>query len=224
VWLLALGVAALAVWLARGRRREILRSLALAFVVVGLVVLVVRGLAGTYVVDSLVATESVRPAAESAWDILTALLADGAWSVIGMGVVALLGVWLVGPSASAVGSRRALAPYLARPELAYGAAAVLLLLVIWWGPTEQTRRWEFVLLAAILLAAGLEVVRRQVAREHPDAGERPLAFRPRLPSLRREAAPDRLVELEQLGRLRDTGVLSPEEFAAEKTRILGSAA
>jgi hypothetical protein len=224
VWILALLVGALAVWLAAGRRRVILRALALGLVVAGLVVLVLRGVAGSYVVDSLVATESVRPAAANAWEILTALLGDGAWTAVGLGVVALVGLWLAGPSRSAVGSRSALAPYLARPELAYGAAAVLALLVVWWGPTAQTRRWDFVLVAAVLLGAGLEVLRRQTAREHPDAGAQPLELRPRLPSLRREVAADRLGELEQLGRLRDAGVLSADEFTAEKTRILGSAA
>jgi hypothetical protein len=223
VWILAVLVGALAVWLAAGRRRELLRALAVSFVVVGLVVLVLRGLAGSYIVDSLVASESVRPAAANAWAILTDLLADGAWTAIGVGVVALVGLWLAGPTASAVSSRRALAPYLARPELAYGAAVVLLLLVVWWGPTAQTRRWDFVLVAAILLGAGLEALRRLTAREHPDAAERPLELRPRLPSLRREAASGRLGDLEQLGRLRDAGVLSADEFDAEKTRILGAA-
>ena len=33
---------------------------------------------------------------------------------------------------------------------------------------------------------------------------------------------DRLAQLERLGQLQAQGVLSPEEFAAEKARILGS--
>ena len=36
------------------------------------------------------------------------------------------------------------------------------------------------------------------------------------------AAEDRLAQLERLGQLQAQGVLSPEEFAAEKARILGS--
>lgn len=36
------------------------------------------------------------------------------------------------------------------------------------------------------------------------------------------AADDRLAQLERLGQLQAQGVLSPEEFAAEKARILGT--
>ena len=50
-WLLALIVAAIAIWLAAGRRRAILRSLSIALLVVGLLVLVVRRVAGSIVVD-----------------------------------------------------------------------------------------------------------------------------------------------------------------------------
>jgi hypothetical protein len=56
------------------------------------------------------------------------------------------------------------------PGLTYGILALLFLLVVWWGPTDQTRRWQFLLVAAILLVAGVEVLRRLVAREFPDAG------------------------------------------------------
>ena len=111
----------------------------------------------------------MRPAVEDAWEILTRLLADGAWTAIGLGIVGLIGVWLTGGSRYATRARRWLAPHLARPELAFGAGAVLLLLLVWWGPTEQTRRWQFLLIAVVLLAAGIEVLRRATAREFPDA-------------------------------------------------------
>ena len=168
-WLLALIVAAIAIWLAAGRRRAILRSLSIALLVVGLLVLVVRRVAGSIVVDELSGSEGVRPAVEDTWEILTRLLADGAWTAIGLGIVGLIGVWLTGGSRYSTRARRWLAPYLARPELAFGAGALLLLLLVWWGPTEQTRRWQFLLIAVVLLAAGIEVLRRAAAREFPDA-------------------------------------------------------
>jgi hypothetical protein len=160
---------AIALWLARGRRRAVLRTAALGLIAVGLLVLIVRSVGGTYVVDNLVETDSVRPAAQNSWDIFTNLLADGAWTVIGMGVVALLGLWLSGPSKSATAVRRDLAPFAVRPDIAFGTVAVLYLLVLLWGPTAQTHRWQFVLTVAVLLALGVEVLRRQILREHPDA-------------------------------------------------------
>ena len=53
MWLVALIVAALAVWLARGRRRLELRAIALGLLVVGLLMLAVRRFAGGYLVDEL---------------------------------------------------------------------------------------------------------------------------------------------------------------------------
>ena len=160
---------AIALWLARGRRRAVLKTAALGLIGVGLLVLIVRKAGGTYVVDNLVETDSVRPAAQNSWDIFTNLLADGAWTVIGMGVVALIGVWLSGPSKSATTVRRDLAPFAVRPDIAFGTVAVLYLLVLLWGPTAQTHRWPFVLTVAVLLALGVEVLRRQILREHPEA-------------------------------------------------------
>jgi len=159
----------IALWLARGRRRAVLRAAALGLIGVGLLVLIARKVGGSYVVDNLVETESVRPAAQNSWDIFTNLLADGAWTVIGLGVVALLGVWLAGPSRSATAVRRDLAPFAVRPDIAFGTVAVLYLLLLLWGPTAQTHRWPFVLTAALLLALGVEALRRQVLREHPEA-------------------------------------------------------
>lgn len=159
----------IALWLARGRRRAVLRTAALGLIGVGLLVLIVRKVGGSYVVDELVKTDSVRPAAQDSWNIFTSLLADGAWTVIGLGLVALLGVWLAGPSRSATAVRRDLAPFAVRPDIAFGTVAVLYLLLLLWGPTAQTHRWPFVLTAALLLALGVELLRRQVLREHPEA-------------------------------------------------------
>jgi hypothetical protein len=46
---------------------------------------------------------------------------------------------------------------------------VLLGLLVWWGPTVQTQRWQLVLATAIFLALGVEVLRRQTAKEFPDS-------------------------------------------------------
>lgn len=166
LWVVPLGLWALAIWLARGRRREEMRAVALATVGAGVLVLLVRAFAGRYVVDELAPAGS-REAAENAWSILTALLVDGGRTLIVVGLVALAGTWLVGPSARAVAARRRLAPYLERPEYAFGAGAVALLLVAWWGPTAQTQRLGWILVMAVLLACGIEVLRRVAARGEP---------------------------------------------------------
>ena len=159
-------LAALAIWLAGDRRRSIVRSLAIAAIISGLLVLVVRSIAGGYIVENLVPAESVQPAAAAAWEILTALLVDAGRTVVGIGVVLLAGVWLVGPSARATAVRARLAPWLERPEIAYGAAALALTLLVWWGPTAQMRRWQSVLALAVMLGLGVAALRR--AARAPD--------------------------------------------------------
>ena len=116
LWLVALAVAALAVWLARGRRRLELRALAIGVLVVGLLMLAVRRFAGDYVVDQLVKDDSVKPAGHEAWSILTQTLADRALVWIILGVITLVGVWFVGETRRAADARRVGAPRLGEPR------------------------------------------------------------------------------------------------------------
>ena len=222
LWILPLVLMAIALGIAPGRRLSILRMIAFGTILGGFLVLVVRRLAGSYVVEELVASETVRPAAQNAWDILTAQLRDGGLTLVGLGVILLFAVWAAGPSRSAVGSRRALAPYLARPEIAYGVAAGLFLLLLWWQPTVQTTRVQLMLAAAILLALGVELLRRQTAREVPEPQAADLMGSMRRSVGRRRgkgAEEERLAALERLARLREQGAISEEEFAAEKAAL-----
>jgi len=173
LWIVTLAVAGIAIWIARGRRRTTLRSLAIGLIVAGLLVLVLRRVAGNYVVNDLVPPGTTRQAVEDAWQILTSLLVDGGRTLLGIGVVALLGTWFAGETRSAKASRRELAPLFARWEIAFGAAAALMLLLIWWGPTVQVRRPQFVLVFSILLALGTWVLRALTMREHPEAADQP---------------------------------------------------
>lgn len=165
LWLVPIALWAIALWLAEGRRRAILRMIGISSIVAGLLVLAVRRIAGSSVVDELATTESVEVAASDAWDIITAQLRDGGLTLLGLGVLLLVAVWIAGPSDRALETRGQLAPYLARAEYAFGGAAALLALLVWWGPTIQTQRWQLVLAAAVVLALGVEVLRRQTAKE-----------------------------------------------------------
>ena len=225
IWIVPFLFWAVAIWLARGRRRPILRTIALGLVAVGLLVLVTRRVAGDYVVDGLVQSDAVRPAASNAWDIVTALLSDGGWTMIGIGLIALFGLWLAGPSRTGTAARRELAPFLARPEIAYGVVTVLFLLLLLWGPVVQTRRLYAVVAAALLLALGLEVLRRQAAREFPGARATDLGAYTRSAFARMRGSggsgeDQRVADLERLARMREQGLLNDEELAAEKARLL----
>ncbi len=159
---------ALAVYLARGRRRETLIAVGAAFIGAALVVLVVRGVAGHTVVNSLVKSTSVKPAAQAAYSIGTSMLADIAWSTLLAGAVIIVAGIFAGPTRVATALRRFLAPYLReRPDLAYGATALLLLLLFLWGPIAATRTFTGVILITLLGFVGLHFLRRQTKLEFP---------------------------------------------------------
>jgi len=164
--LLTVSFFALAVGLARGRRREALRACGAGLVVAGTGALIARSLAGDLVVDDVATTAAVHPAAEATWTIATSLLEEVAAATIGYGIVVLASAWLGGPSATAVATRRALAPYLREPRLAYGGLGVLVLLALASAPAPATRRVVPTLVMVGLLAVGFELLRRQTAREH----------------------------------------------------------
>jgi hypothetical protein len=164
MWLLALAVAALAIWLARGRRRIELRALAIGLLLVGLLMLAVRRAGGGYLVDHLAKDASVKPAAHDAWNILTQTLADRAWVWITLGAVLLVGVWFVGDTRRASQARRAAQPVLQNRFATYGIAAVFLLVLALIAPLFA-RGWIVTLVLLALVIVGVEVVRQIVQRE-----------------------------------------------------------
>jgi hypothetical protein len=166
--LLALVLFGLAIYLARGWRRQVLRSVGLCFIAVGVAVLVVRGLAGNAAVNSLSSTEAVQPAVSSTWEIGTSLLADQGGAAIFYGLVILIGAWLAGPRGIARDARRAIAPLLERRVIAYALLALILLLLLWWSPTPGFQRLPTALLLIALSVAGLEFLRHQAIREFPE--------------------------------------------------------
>jgi hypothetical protein len=227
VWVLALAAWTGAVWLARGRRRIEVRAIAVGIVIAGFLVVVGRALIGRYLVDHLVVSDSVRPAAARAYDIITRVLVGAGWTAVLVGVVGLLGVWLAGPGRRARAARAALAPYLRRPELAYGGLLLAYLLLLWWRPTPQFAFVLDVVVFFVLAVVGLEALRRLADREFPHAepGDPMAAARGAVASIRaRWTGPsgrDTTSELERLAKLHSDGALDDAEFAAAKARLLG---
>ena len=156
---------------------------------------------------------------------------QAATATVAYGVVVFLAAWLAGPTRAAIATRAGLAPWLQEPRYAYGGLAVIVLLVIAWGPTPATQKVLPMLFMIALLIAGTEVLRRQTAREHPDASREASLerMRARLSGLRlrrASSAPDatgRLDQLERLGKLRESGIIDKDEFEREKARLLKQA-
>ena len=170
VWLtlLALILFGVAIYLARGWRREALRAVGFAFIVVGIAIAAVRGLAGNYVVEALASTAAVEPAVQNTWDIGTSLLSGGAGAMVFYGIVIVLGAWLAGPGGLATSARRTLTPLMHQRAIGYAVLLVLLLVLFWWAPTEGFKRLPISLLIIALFVVGFEFLRRQAVREFPD--------------------------------------------------------
>ena len=157
---------ALAVYLARGRRRETLMTVGWAFIGSALAVLVLRGVAGHSVVNSLASTDAVKPAAEAAYAIGTSVLREVAWAVIYVGIALILASLLAGPTRPAIAVRRFLAPYLREhADLSYGAVALLLMLLFLWGPIAATHTFLGILIIVVLVFFGFHMLRREIAGE-----------------------------------------------------------
>lgn len=237
--LLVVGGYVLAVYLARGRRRQALMSVGISAIVACVVVLVLRGVVGDAVVNSLAKTNAVVPAADAAWSISTDLLATIAGAFAFAGIPFILAALLAGPSKAATDLRRSMAPTLRdRPEILYGVTGLLVVLLFAWGPIPATRNPPWMLLFTVLAFVGAWALQRQTGEEFPDAVANPggvkAAVRERAGKAsaaasktfagRRTPGPtadERVAQIERLTALRDSGALSPEEFAAEKRRLLG---
>jgi hypothetical protein len=273
---------ALAIYLTQGGRWVTVLFSGVALIVAGLLVLVLRHVAGGVVVDQLVKQENVKPAAEAAWSIGTSLMISIATTIIIVGVFFSAAGWLSSPSGSARGTRRVFAPAL-KDYLPYCYGGLVLILGIYLITASGVglRSFLTVVVLGAMAAFGLHELSKQTAEEFPDLtygevfgptgkriatavsdanlGERaskiklPEVRRPSgmsLPDVRkpgsREAGPPpaapapppgqpqpepptrviddedaRLARLERLGTLREKGILSDEEFAAEKARLLG---
>jgi hypothetical protein len=167
--IISLGLFALAVWLARGRRRVTLRTVGWCFVGIGAATLLIRRVTGNAIVDGLVQNESAKDAAHEVFLIGSSLLYSIAVAMIIYGLVIVAAAWIAGPSSWGVAARRWLAPTLIhKPGVVYGTAGFVYLIVLAWGPTPAFRNFLPIVLIGILLVVGIEALRRQAAREFPD--------------------------------------------------------
>jgi len=257
-----------AIYLSRGGRWVTVLLSGVGLIAAAFAVIVARHIAGGIVVDNLVRTENVKPAAEAAWSIGTSLMVSIAVTVIVIGVLFAAAGWLASPTPGARTTRRYLAPTLhLHVAYVYTGLAVLVCLYFLNGPTQGLRAFLTTLIVAGMAAFGIHELRKQSEEEFPDAAYGDVfgrtrdkvvsavkdaniservsdqASKLRLPEVRRpdgdepgapasgseaptatmpaSAEDARLQRLEKLGELRDKGILTEEEFAAEKTRLLG---
>src|SRR5689334_22825133 len=132
---------ALAIYLARGRRRLLLGATGASLVFVGLVIASLRRFLGGVIVDSLVKTEANKHPVSVIWAIETSVLRDIAIILVVYGVLLLVATALAGATRPAVAIRRWLAPsFTHHPIVVWGTALFLFLILLAWGPTAGNRQ------------------------------------------------------------------------------------
>jgi len=217
VWLLVLVLVlyAVAIYLAHGRRRATLRNVGFAFLLVGLLVLVVRKVVGNYVIGGLTDSPSLDRTGHHVWIISTSILGDIGWAVVLYGAIAVLGALLAGPTTYATRLRRWMAPVMnERPAVVWGVAAAAYLLLILWGGTHALRTAWGILLLGGLLALGVFALRRESMLEFPDASNA------NDDSVQAHVVRSPAAEIAQLRELRDSGAITDEEFERGKQLAL----
>jgi hypothetical protein len=243
-WFFTFGSLALfgvAAYLAPRRRWMVLLGYGLGLVAAGLAAIAVRAAFKGPFVDSLSTSQVAREPAQHVWDIGTSLLGSIAAEVISYGVLFVVAAFLASPHPSAIGIRRALAPtFRERPAVVWSVFIVVALIALILFPPPGPRQLVLDLVLIALAAAGLEALQRKTERDFPEAtgGDGTPSIRERARRARTEAgsrlgtainglsgdnrdADDiRLDRLERLGELEQKGVLTDEEFRAEKQRIL----
>ena len=158
-----------AIYLAKGWRREALIAAGGGILAATLLVLMTRRLLGGAVVDSVAGSETVQPAIQSVWDIISGTLRERALFVLVIGLAFVGAGLLAGPGRYAVAARRTLAPYLRdQPAAVYLVAAVLFLLWLTVMPgLNNLGQVLVIVLLAVLAVVGIELLRRQTAHEFP---------------------------------------------------------
>jgi hypothetical protein len=167
--ILALALYLAAIYLAKGRRRETLIAAGGGILGAALLVLLARRLIGGAVVDSVASSDAVKPAVQGVWNIISAGLHDRAVFVLAIGLGFIVGGLLAGPGRHEVAVRRFLAPYLReQPVVVYAVLGFIFLLWLTLLPTiNNLGQVLVILILAGLAVVGVEILRRQTAREFP---------------------------------------------------------
>jgi len=159
-FLLVLALYCGAVYLARNWRRTAIRNVGLATALGGFTVLIAVRL-GVTVIAGTPDTPGGRSAAEAILAIGTSLLRRSAWSEIIIGLLIALVASLVGPARYA----KRVQYYTARsfrraPVGTWVGLAVLALVFLTWSPFSAGGDWLTVLIVLVLVAIGIEALRR----------------------------------------------------------------
>ena len=161
-WFLYIVVVAMyvgAVYLAVGRRRQMLRSVGIGLIVAGFTLLLLRQVGIRVSVESFVEDATNKPLAELVASVLTELLRQMAWTGIVYGVLIIGFSVLMGPYRWAVGVRRWFGGVAESTAAIVGISFGAVLLLLWWSPGRAFDRWvTAIVLVGLVIGAIVTLV------------------------------------------------------------------
>lgn len=174
--LLALTVVLLgaAVFLAKGRRREVLINATLTVIIAGILVLLLRRIVGNHIIGDLGRTATGQEAATEVWKIGTSVLAQVTRTLLLLAFVLLIAGFLAGPGKWAQKFRGWSRPALVNsPGIVHGAVLVVLLGILALGIIPSVRTLVAAVLLIIVTVGGVELVRRAAIADEAAASPPP---------------------------------------------------
>jgi hypothetical protein len=181
-WFLYIVIVAMyvaAVYLAVGRRRQMLRSVGIALIIGGLTLLVIRGIGIRTSVEAFVEEATNKPLATLVASMMTELLRQMAWTGIVYGVLIIGFATVLGPYRWAVAVRRWVADVADSTASIVGISLGAVLVLLWWSPGRAFDRWvtALVLIGMVLGAIAALVItgRRELEADQaaPDSETTP---------------------------------------------------
>ena len=161
-WFLYIVIVALyagAVYLAVGRRRQMLRSVGISLIIAGLSVLLIRAVGIRTTVETFVEDSTNKPLAELVTSVVTVLLRQMAWTGVVYGLLIIAVATLLGPHRWAVAVRTRIAGVTDSTAAVVGVCFGTVLLLLWWSPGGAFDRWITALvLVALVVGAVVAVI------------------------------------------------------------------
>ncbi len=170
MFVVVVGLYALAVFLARGRRVQMLRTVGLALAIGGFVLLLLRQIGVRLTVDAIVANPANEPAAAAVAGVATSLLRSMAWGGIVYGLLAMGVAFLLGDHRFALAGRRQLGRATESTAGTIAVVVVLFVLLLWWSPGDLFESWVRTLVLVALAAGAVVAIYRKVDDERTASG------------------------------------------------------